>query len=86
MNQQSENKYEEIIFSLVLTKGPVASKHVGEVGDDVEGGVDDVGHREVDDEVVCHRAHPGVGHHDPYDWGNDHNCNKYVDEKIFTDQ
>ena len=52
-----------------LTKGPVASKHVGEVGDDVEGGVDDVGHREVDDEVVCHRAHSSVGHHNPYDWG-----------------
>ena len=35
-----------------LTKGPVARKHVGEVGDDVEGGVDDIRHGQVDDEVV----------------------------------
>ena len=52
-----------------LTKGPVAGEHVGEVGDDIEGGVDDVRHREVDDEVVRHGAHSGVGHHNPYHWG-----------------
>ena len=51
--------------SIFLTKGPVSGEHVGEVGDDVEGGVDDVGQRQVDDEVVGDGPHPGVGHHDP---------------------
>ena len=54
--------------SIFLTKGPVSGEHVGEVGDDVEGGVDDVGHGQVDDEVVGDGAHPGVGHHDPDHW------------------
>ena len=49
-----ENDLTYIPKMSVLTKRPIASEHVGEVGDDVEGGVDDVGHREVDDEVVCH--------------------------------
>ena len=66
---------------VVLTERPVASEHVGEVGDDVEGGVDDVGHGEVDDEVVRHRAHAGVGHHNPYDWGGSYDYDKYNVEK-----
>ena len=57
-----------ICKGLVLTKRPVASEHVGKIGDDIEGGVDDIGHGQVDDEVVRHRAHSGVGHHDPYNW------------------
>ena len=56
---------------MFLTKRPVAREHVGKVGDHVEGSVDDVGHREVDDEVVGDRAHLGVGHHDPDDWDDD---------------
>jgi len=30
-----------------LTKGPVASEHESEVGDNIEGGVDDIGHGQV---------------------------------------
>ena len=43
-----------------LTERPVTRKHVGEVGDDVEGGVDDIRHGQVDKEVVGHGAHPLV--------------------------
>ncbi len=50
------------------TKRPVSRKHVGEVGDNVEGGIDDIGHREVDKEVVGHWAHPLVRHNDPDYW------------------
>jgi hypothetical protein len=35
-----------------LTKGPVPCEHEGEVGNDVEGGVDDVRRREIH----CRRA------------------------------
>ena len=48
-----------------LTERPVTRKHVGEVGDDVEGGVDDIRHGQVDKEVVGHGAHSLVRHHDP---------------------
>ena len=50
------------------TKRPVSGEHVGEVGDDVEGGVHDVRDAEVDNEVVGDRPHPGVRHHYPYHW------------------
>ena len=43
-----------------LTERPVSRKHVGEVGDYVEGGVDDIRHGQVDKEVVGHGAHPLV--------------------------
>ena len=52
----------------ILTERPVAGEHVGEVGYDVEGGVDDVCHGQVDDEVVRHGAHSSVGHYNPYNW------------------
>ena len=40
--------------ALALTNDPITSDHVREVGDDIEGGIHDVGNREVDDEVVGH--------------------------------
>ena len=50
---------------MLLTERPIARQHVGEVRDDIEGGVDDVSHGEIDQEVIRHRPHPSIGHHDP---------------------
>ena len=49
-----------------LTNDPITGDHVGEVRNDVEGGIHDVSDGQVDDEVVGHRSHPCMGHHNPY--------------------
>ena len=54
-----------------LTKGPISGEHVGEVGNDVEGSVDDIRRGEVDDEVVGHRSHPLVGEDNPDYWNRE---------------
>ena len=57
-----------VLVCLKLTKRPVSCEHVCEVWDNIERCVHDVSYREIDYEVICNRAHPSIGHHDPYHW------------------